>query len=409
MSIRQQLSFTIVPDSNVLYPKEQTRLVGETFLSALSECAEHAKLRLLIPEVVRGERLFRLVRLAKASLENAKKNFDNLKTVSDSVMPPLPTIATLRTEIEKRFDKWVAEIGAEIVPTPCEQIDWSRVVTDAVWRQPPFSDGENTEKGFRDCLILETLAGLITPEAAEQVIFISGDQLLRETAIARFDSRAFAAYESMEAFHSFLTVTRTRMEEARKQFVQSVIQSAPATFYSADNPRCVYTFYRIYQRIMQCNAELNHLHRPTPSNEEESFFAPVSEEKVFIDSTEYEQSLSKYKRWGWKTRIRLVRLFQKQTRAKDMAPIAADSGTEDISQKWVKALTDIAKSLGTDLVVRIAPFEVRWAAIPDGNGKLQRPTFLSLKALPHEEEAGFSRFRYGLASREEETKPANLQ
>jgi hypothetical protein len=411
MSKNPHLTFTVVADSNALFPKDPTKLVSGKFMAMWDECAKLATLRFIIPEIVRGERLYRLLCTARASLENAKKNFDNLKAVSDSLMPPLPTIGTLRADIEKRFDDWAKTKAAEIISVPYDKINWPHVVNDAIWRHPPFTpagEGEDTEKGFRDCLILETLAGLVLLNATEQVVFISGDQLLRDASTARFDSKSFAAYENLESFHSFLVATRTQMQEAEKQLVQKIIQAAPTAFYSANNPQCVYILFNIYRRILsQHSAELTQLQRPlTASSEQKCFFTPASDEKLYIDSTEYEPIISKNKRWGWKTRIRMVRLFERHTPAKQPPQSETDDGLADYLKRWEASLALIDKTLGTHLVVRIAPFDILWTAFPDGVGQFKRLKLSSINALPHSEEAGFSRYKYGFQDKDD-AKPAS--
>ena len=66
----------------------------------------------------------------------------------------------VRHEIEQKFKRWEEKHKAKILFTPIDSIPWSNVVKKAIWREPPFVlDSQNTdnEKGFRDCLILETI------------------------------------------------------------------------------------------------------------------------------------------------------------------------------------------------------------------------------------------------------------
>lgn len=401
------MKFTVVVDSNALFPKDPTKLVSGKFLAVWDECAKLAILRFLIPEIVRGERLYRLLCVAQDSLANAVKNFDSLAKVSGSAMPPLPAIATVKAEIEKRFDDWAKSKAVEIVLVPYDKINWPRVAHDAVWRNGPFTPagaGEDSEKGFRDCLILETLAGVVS-EAAAQVIFISGDRLLRESAIARFDSNLFAAYENLEGFHSYLTVTRTQMVEAEKQTAQKIIQAAPKVFYAPDNPKCVYTSFNIYQCIMQQHAAaLSGLDRPqmTDAHREVTFEA-MSGEKIVIDSTQFEPNVSKAKTWGWKTRIKMARLFRKRTVFKQETPIVETEKITELLEDWKKSSEEWHEAFKLNQVVRVAPFDVFWTAICDKDANFTRLKLVCINPLPHVEEMGFFKFRYGFT--DEETTP----
>ena len=73
-----------------------------------------------------------------------------------------------------------------MLPTPIPNIDWAAIVESAVWRRPPFTfdaKDKNNEKGFRDAVILETLAHLCQSTPTDKtVIFVCNDDLLRTTA-----------------------------------------------------------------------------------------------------------------------------------------------------------------------------------------------------------------------------------
>jgi len=403
------MRFIVVADTNALFPKDPAKLVSSKFLSKWDECAKLAELRFLIPEIVRGERLYQLVCVAQDSLASAVNSCESIARLSGVSMPSLLSIAAIKAGIESRFDEWAKTKSVEIVPPPYDKINWPKVANDAIWRNAPFSpacEGKDSEKGFRDCLILETLASVVS-EATSQVIFISGDRLLRESTIARFDPKLFAAYENLEGFHSYLTVTRTEMAEAEKQLVQKIIQSAPKAFYSADNPKCVYTFFNIYQRIAQQFAtELSSLNRPqTADAYKEVTFEAISGERVVIDSTQYDSTIAKDRTWGWKTRVKLVRLFRKNTI--DKTPPEADERTARLLEDWRKGREDWQEAFKLNQIVRVAPFDVFWTSIPTNDANFTRLKLVSVNPLPHVEEMGLFKYKYGFTDEDNSPKPAS--
>ncbi len=411
MSTNTHLTFFVVADTNVLFPRNPTSLLSDKFQATWDECAKLANLRLLIPEIVRGERLYQLTCVAQDSLANADKNFASLAKVSGFSMQPLPSITTIKAGIENRFDEWAKAKAVEIVPLPYDTISWPKVVNDAIWRNAPFTparEGKDSEKGFRDCLILETLAGVLL-EADAQVVFISGDNLLRESAMARFESNSFAAYENMEGFHSYLTVTRTQMAEAEKQTAQKIIQAAPKVFYSADNPKCVYTSLNIYQHIAhQYAAELASVDKPqTADADKEVTFEAISGERVFIDSTQYEPTVAKGRTWGWKTRIKLIRVFRAKTVYKQESPSAEDARVAELLDNLRKSRDRWDELLKVNQVVRVAPFDVFWTASCDRDAKFTRLKLASIQPLPHEEEFGLFKYKYGFTDEVDASQPAS--
>lgn len=335
--------FTVAVDTNALYPKDVTNMVGPKFLDIWQECNALTRLRLVIPEVVRGERLYQLTVVAQQAIDTAARSLERLAKVSGCATPKTPELEGVRNAIEKRFDEWVKEFGAKVAPIPYNKIDWQRVVSDAIWRVKPFAppaEEKDSEKGFRDCLILETLGELVHA-TAEQVVFISKDSLLREAAVGRFVAKEFAAYEDLAGFASFLKLAQ---DEVNEVFAQAVLQKVPQVFYTPNDPECVYNKFGVGARIVQqFSAFLNFLFEKqqplfaTSSLIPTDFYAPASEEKIFIDSTELETS-DDPAIWNWKTRVRLVRLFRKQF----------------VQATLVQALEWLNET------IRIQPFDVFW-------------------------------------------------
>jgi hypothetical protein len=381
-------SFLVVADTNALFSKDPTQIVGEGFTALWAECLKLAKLRLALPEVVRGERLYQILCVAQRSRESAERNIETIAKVSASEAMRLPEIIEIRQAVENRFDEWAKSMGVAVVPVPCNQINWQRVVNDAIWRVSPFtppSGDKDTEKGFRDCLIVETLNELIRSNTGEQVVFITKDRLLRDATIARFEPGVFAAYEDLGGFLSYLKLTHEQAEKARNELIQRIIQKAPGVFYAADNPQCVYTKFSIGSRIIQeFSAQLNVLPQPELENTEAEFegFSPASEEKIFIDSTRYEHGLAKAA-WEWKTRVRLLRLFRPQ-------PPARGAGMDSPQgNAWEKVLELLGE------IVRVARFDVHWTARCDEQGNFSQLKLVALKPLPQTQEIGFFKFKYG--------------
>jgi hypothetical protein len=385
-------SSIVVPDSNSLFPKMPTQIASERFESTWTECLKFGKLQLVIPEVVRGERLYQLVSVAQRSLENAEKNFRTITAVAALEIAPMPKIEEIRISIEKRFDDWLKGLSAEIEPVPCDKINWQRVVNDAIWRICPFApagEDKDTEKGFRDCLIAETLDNIIKSRTSGQVVFISRDRLLRDATIARFGSEEFAAYEDITNFLSFLTLTHEQTQKTRNEFVQAVLQKAPGVFYSENNPNCVYTKFSVGNRVLQdFSAHLNVASPPRTENSDApaETLTPASEEKIFIDSTQYEPITKSKVTWGWKTRLRCVRLFRKES--------LISSTTLEQENLW----RQLAHALGAYEMVRVAPFDVFWAARCDGDGNFSELKVLEIRPQQQTWELGFYKLKYGFPS-----------
>jgi PIN domain len=289
----------------------------------------------------------------------------------------------LRKAIEVKFDRWLAEAKGVIAPIPYDKIDWSRVVNDAIWRIPPFveaSEEKDAEKGFRDCLVLETLESVVKAAEGRQVVFVSGDNLLREAAIQRFGSKLLAAYESITGFASFLELTH---KQNNQEYIQLILEKAPKVFFTENDPECAYIKFNVANRIMELYSFLldtfSDIPTPTPSlalvgaGIKVGIYAPASQEKMFIDSTEYDDVIAD-ETWKWKTQVRSVRLFKETTLAK----IPSDE------LGWLYE------------VIRIQQFDVFWTATIDEEGNFSNVAIAAIMAGKQTSEQGFGKSQYGL-------------
>ena len=319
--------FTVIVDSNVLYAKDVTKLVSSKFMATWQECLTLASLNLLVPEVVKGERIYQLVSTAEKAIENAVKNFDTIAKVTGKETPKLPTVEQLKADVEKRFGKWATEHKVRIVPTPCDKIDWKRVVNDAIWRVSPFvaaSEKVDSEKGFRDCLILETIRDVVNGAPKRNFVFICNDTVLRSTVEAQFDPKLVTAYEDLGSFASYLKLTD---EELTQEFVNALIKKVPSVFYTENDLECLYVKFKIRQAIDERFAlNLNDIgenkqalftdllagfesSQPIYPDLPTALYEAISKEKVLIDTTEF-VTLTEPNTYQWKTHLRFVRLFR---------------------------------------------------------------------------------------------------
>jgi hypothetical protein len=85
--------------------------------------------------------------------------------------------------INKMINTQITELGLRILSLDIDRVDWAKLMDDAAFRRPPFSTTE-TEKGFRDALILAAIVQLAksSPNDASSVriVIVTGDRLLRD-------------------------------------------------------------------------------------------------------------------------------------------------------------------------------------------------------------------------------------
>jgi hypothetical protein len=153
-------SHILVPDSNVLFAKEIAQVIRDSFTENLKRCRDLATIKLCIPEIVREEIMFQKFHVACKSNENASVSLKNLATITKTRAPKPRSETYLKSRVRAVFNDWAKTYDARIIKTPYTHIKWSKLAEAAVWRHAPFSppdeNNPESEKGFRDALILET-------------------------------------------------------------------------------------------------------------------------------------------------------------------------------------------------------------------------------------------------------------
>ncbi len=240
----------LIPDTSVLHSEDKTLLISSEFEEFWGRERQFADLQLVVPEVVRGELLQQATRAALKTLKRAVNGMSRLSGIAGVEYKIQTDEATVRGDIEARFDKWLASVGGSIAATPVQDINWAAIVNAAVWRLPPFSpdDESPAEKGFRDAMILEAAVAYCSKHSGSvDVAFVAADELLLETADERFASlKSCSTHDSLDAFASYLRLFR---EDRLTTLELQVQRHASALFYDGEAKGGLYFDWYLDRRI----------------------------------------------------------------------------------------------------------------------------------------------------------------
>lgn len=353
----------LVPDTEVLWHDEKDVAVSPNFTAFWEEYGDRYEIELAIPSVVFGELVYQHTTSALKALERANHQFDRLSAIANNNYKHKIGEGKVRRDVEKKLRNWSTSIGATIVETPVDSIDWSELIDSALWRKPPFLEDKKTEKGFRDSLILETVCDISKGSPDPNVVFISGDTLLIQGCDRkRTDGAQFATHESITGFSSFL---RLLDEELTKDFVTSIQARARTKFHSDGDDSCLVYREDLISKIREDHADdLNNpdndgnvgglltaaLTIPTGSK-----WAPVSEERVWIVTPSFIRIDGKHD-FVWESQILFVRLYEFTGRTTGLlSPIARERRLLRVS------------------------FDIVWTARVDSSGRFRRMTVNSVE------------------------------
>ena len=91
--------------------------------------------------------------------------------------------------IDRNIDRQIQEHNLQVCRCDLNGVDWRSLIANSVSRKPPFDASAESEKGFRDAVILETFLQLVadTPDdrTRYRVLLLTRDGLLTKAASTR--------------------------------------------------------------------------------------------------------------------------------------------------------------------------------------------------------------------------------
>jgi hypothetical protein len=232
----------VIPDTSAIWHDDKRFCADPEFDAFWTKYAAPFYFQLVIPEVVEGELLFQHTTSALKSLRRANQAISDVERVTQRRYSHRVTEQRIKHEVERKFRHWEKKHQAKIITTPTNSIQWPEIIRKAVWREAPFSfDSQNSdnEKGFRDCLILETIIDFCAQDQRDiSIAFLCKDVLLRETAetILTKDKR-FSAYETIPDFKTYIDLTKEKLEDA---FIKALVRRASNKFFTRGDSSCLY-------------------------------------------------------------------------------------------------------------------------------------------------------------------------
>jgi hypothetical protein len=236
----KKLEIRVCFDTNSIHNESPLYLLPVAVKDLIDRHSKHYDVSILwyIPEIVRGEREFRMRSVAEKLLPRVK-DLETLFGVGLNI-----TKENINERIAGRIAKEISANGMTVLPCDPNRVGWARVFTDAVFRRPPFEapSGEK-EKGFRDLVVGESFLQLVedSPRAKKscQIVLVTNDGLLREmiqTRLVGFENtRVVADLNSLEE------LINTLASDATEEYVNSVREDAATFFFiNEDTPNSLY-------------------------------------------------------------------------------------------------------------------------------------------------------------------------
>ncbi|MBN2880902.1 DUF4935 domain-containing protein [Candidatus Woesearchaeota archaeon] len=236
-----------IVDTNTVFSKSLESPIADGFINKWNEIkTSNPAYILLAPDVVVLERTEQRFKIAKESRNNAQKSIKNFNTVTGRNRVFDFSDKKLRDSVESTMRKVIIKYFDEIVETPLDAIDWKDVYNACIRRIPPFSD-DDTEKGFKDRLILETIAITFSDKSIQyDIVAVTNDGLLGDAIRARFNNK-IEVVDSLKALESY---DRLRKDEHASKVAATLLRKARSKFYSSKDLGCLWIKEKLNAYLM---------------------------------------------------------------------------------------------------------------------------------------------------------------
>jgi hypothetical protein len=238
----------VVFDSNVIYAQSERFLLRHEVAEFIRANSSHADLKVVwyLPEVVRHERQFQMLRRALELLPSIQK----LERLLGHNLNITEQIVTKR--VAEAVDEQIRELGLMLLQFDATTIDWAAMMQNAAYRKPPFSATEK-EKGFRDALIAEAFMQVVesSPMTAKicRVVLVTGDDLLTKAVQERASTRTnVRILPSIEELKSLID---TLVSEVSEDFIQQVKERAEKYFHDPNSTESLYAKEGVWEKVRE--------------------------------------------------------------------------------------------------------------------------------------------------------------
>jgi len=236
----------VVFDSSVIYIGSEADLVRGEAADLIRENTQHLDLSVIwyLPSVVRHERQSQMQKRALDLLPSIQK-LERLLGHQLNITEPI-----IKQRVNEAVETQIVSLGLKILELDQTKVDLNRLIHDACYRVPPFTDREK-EKGFRDACIVETFAQLVeaSPKTSRacRVVIVTGDALLADAIRMRTsDANNVRILNSIEELKGLIN---TLVEQVREEFVKTYRTKAQEYFFEADREEGLFYKEKIRSRI----------------------------------------------------------------------------------------------------------------------------------------------------------------
>lgn len=188
---------------------------------------------LKISEIAEKELGSWFTELTSKHIRNIDKARVSLEKLGYAKLPKVPTPADIETTFKKSLDLH----GIKSIAVPYEQINLADLAQRCIDKKPPFKE---KDLGFKDALIARTISEYAKKYSETDIVVITADGRFKE-----YLEELFGEFPERLTIHDTIGEFASTLHLRRSQLDENLQRSAMALFYSATNPKSLFTVRNI--------------------------------------------------------------------------------------------------------------------------------------------------------------------
>ncbi|KAF5435379.1 hypothetical protein C5S36_03295, partial [Candidatus Methanophagaceae archaeon] len=219
----------VIFDSSVVFTKDRKYFLNKPVTSAILEAQGYTSLIVnwYIPKIAFLERIHR-------RRQRVEKLADNIQEIQDLTGQSIDIkMDMLQGAADSSAYKELESLSIHLLEPDWSLIDWNNLTEDAAFRIPPFGPGDS-EKGFRDAIIIETYLqhaiSIVKEEGRNNSILVTEDKLMAKAVLPRIKDLGNSYPPA--TFDELRSLIATLLAELQEALVARLIPKATALFYT---------------------------------------------------------------------------------------------------------------------------------------------------------------------------------
>lgn len=317
--------YTVYFDTNVAFSPKPNQPISPGFGEALAQVRQLTNAVVKVSSVVIQELWYQKTQVALQAAANQRKNAETIKQICGIDPSLIPDFQSIKSGCKKQMDECLSKSLITVIEVPVWKINWQQVIESACWRLAPFekpkSEDDLAEKGFRDCLIIESIVHDAEEVKEGNIAVLSKDKVftcgLKERA-----SGIRRPVETYDGCSALLSQLRLQFETKSGELASAVLEKVGTVFYNPDDPGCVVFAHKLLEKLRDEYDE--DLSKPTifsllkPGQattsgdwlSEITEWSPVSDLKINATAPEF-VTIDEQGRYHWKSELTLARLLRR--------------------------------------------------------------------------------------------------